>query len=263
MISVGVDVGRLGLMVAVGQPKATAEYIQATSRVGREARAPGIVFSVYYWARPRDLSHYERFEHYHATFYRQVEALSVTPFAPRAIDRGLTALLVALVRQAQLEWNSNEKAHDVPTLHKDLDALIAEIVRRAEHVASRDVADDLRKALRRRLDLWKAEQEVPGRLLGYNPDGKATYGLLQAAGNGKWDIWTVPNSLRDTEPTINLIMHEGRDTGAPDFFFGPTIGAGPADGATPNTPSRRVRTDEDLTVEEAADLVAAAVEENL
>src|SRR5947208_6251333 len=33
--------------------------------------------SVLNWVRPRDLSHYERFEHYHATFYRHVEALSV------------------------------------------------------------------------------------------------------------------------------------------------------------------------------------------
>ena len=92
MISVGVDVQRLGLMVVAGQPKTTAEYIQATSRVGRAA--PGLVCTVFNWARPRDLSHYERFEHYHATFYQQVEALSVTPFAPRALDRGLTGVLV-------------------------------------------------------------------------------------------------------------------------------------------------------------------------
>lgn len=96
MISVGIDVPRIGLMVVAGQPKATAEYIQATSRIGRDPRGPGLVLTIYGWARPRDLSHYERFEHYHATFYRFVEALSVTPFAPRARDRGLTALLVSL-----------------------------------------------------------------------------------------------------------------------------------------------------------------------
>ena len=94
MVSVGVDVKRLGLMVVAGQPKSTSEYIQATSRVGRTF--PGLVCTVFNWARPRDLSHYERFEHYHATFYQHVEGLSVTPFAARALDRGLSAVLVAL-----------------------------------------------------------------------------------------------------------------------------------------------------------------------
>ena len=90
-------------MVVAGQPKSTSEYIQATSRVGR--RYPGLVLSVYNWARPRDLSHYETFEHYHRTLYRQVEALSVTPFAPRALDRGLTgcARLAAAAVWARME----------------------------------------------------------------------------------------------------------------------------------------------------------------
>ncbi|MGD9101403.1 MAG: DISARM system helicase DrmA, partial [Anaerolineae bacterium] len=108
MISVGVDVGRLGLMVVASQPKTTAEYIQATSRVGR--RHPGLVCTVYNWARPRDLSHYERFAHYHATFYQHVEALSVTPFSPRALDRGLGAVFVSLVRLLGLELNANDGA---------------------------------------------------------------------------------------------------------------------------------------------------------
>ena len=108
MLSVGVDVNRLGLMAVNGQPKGTAEYIQATSRVGRQY--PGLVCTVLTWARPRDLSHYETFEHYHATFYKHVEAQSVTPFSPRAMDRGLTGALLSLMRLEHDDFNPNPGA---------------------------------------------------------------------------------------------------------------------------------------------------------
>jgi hypothetical protein len=108
MLSVGVDVNRPGLMAVNGQPKGTAEYIQATSRVGRSF--PGLVCTVLTWARPRDLSHYETFEHYHATFYKHVEAQSVTPFSPRAMDRGLTGSMLSLMRLENDAFSPNEGA---------------------------------------------------------------------------------------------------------------------------------------------------------
>ncbi|MDI7269552.1 MAG: helicase-related protein, partial [Myxococcota bacterium] len=156
MVSVGVDVKRLGLMVVCGQPKTTAEYIQATSRVGRSF--PGLVATVCNWARPRDLSHYERFENYHARFYEHVEALSLTPFASRAMDRGLSALLVSLVRLPEGTFNANDRAEVIDPGHPLVARAIERIVERAAAVtASQEVADEVRTMLRARLDSWVHE----------------------------------------------------------------------------------------------------------
>jgi hypothetical protein len=136
MIAVGVDVSRLGVMVVANQPKSTAEYIQATSRVGRAA--PGLVFTVYNWARPRDLSHYERFDAFHASVYRHVEALSVTPFADRAVDRGLTGVLVALVRDLDGGYNGNLRAQDFDRHGPLADHVVRFLQRRSTVAADND-----------------------------------------------------------------------------------------------------------------------------
>ena len=101
MISVGLDILRLGLMVVLGQPKTHAEYIQATSRVGRDDKRPGLVVTLLNMHKPRDRSHYERFRQYHETFYRSVEVPSVTPFSARALDRGFAGAVVGLARHSE------------------------------------------------------------------------------------------------------------------------------------------------------------------
>ncbi|HXR64383.1 MAG TPA: helicase-related protein, partial [Ktedonobacteraceae bacterium] len=212
MISVGVDVKRLGLMVVAGQPKTTAEYIQATSRVGRNY--PGLVCVVYNWARPRDLSHYEQFEHYHATFYKHVEALSVTPFASRALDRGLAALLASFVRLSSSEWNKNTGAGLVTADAPALSAAIAEITRRAAEISTdaevvARVSDDLET-----LKNYWLQEATQRTSLGYKDQKNGiTLGLLKEPKRGKWEPFTCLNSLRDVEPTVHLILDEnGLDT---------------------------------------------------
>lgn len=121
MISVGVDVGRLGIMTVAGQPKTNAEYIQATSRVGRSN--PGLVITVYNPTRSRDRSHYEQFMRYHSALYRYVEATSLTPFADRARDRGLHALYVSLCRYLIPGLLSNESASKYRQINSNVEKI--------------------------------------------------------------------------------------------------------------------------------------------
>jgi hypothetical protein len=220
MISVGVDVPRLGLMVCSGQPKTTSEYIQATSRVGR--KFPGLVVTVYNWARPRDLSHYETFEHYHATFYQHVEALSVTPFSEGATYRGLAALLVALIRLRGVEFNKNELAMRMrtDTTHPFVTDAIAWIVRRAKLVGGNDTARKVEAELKQKVDQWqsRAIRLSGGSRLGY--EGKKdseTVPLLSRPGIETWDEYTCLNSLRDVEPTSLLILDDHNLDDEADF----------------------------------------------
>lgn len=205
MVSVGVDVSRLGLMVVAGQPKTTAEYIQASSRVGRQF--PGLVCTVYNWVRPRDLSHYESFEHYHATFYRHVEGLSITPFAPRAVDRGLTGVLVALIRNLGFELNAEDRAAALSLTHADVQAAIATILDREQAVAPDHArVVDLRVEIEARLKEWLREADVTGRSITYSRPADLKVPLLKKPGAERWDLMTCPNSLREVEPSTPLVL---------------------------------------------------------
>jgi hypothetical protein len=217
MISVGVDVKRLGAMVVAGQPKATAEYIQATSRVGRSF--PGLVLTVFNWSRPRDMSHYETFEHYHSSFYKHVEPLSVTPFSPGALQRGLAGLLVSMVRMRGVEFNSNASASRITTSNPYVQEAIEAIAKRAEQIGLNGTADGdfCRQTLKEKADLWQAEAQntAGGRTLTYRePFGEGsergtTISLLQSPGLEHWEEFTCLNSLREVEPPVKFIISDG------------------------------------------------------
>lgn len=224
MLSVGVDVNRLGVMVVNGQPKGTAEYIQATGRVGRAF--PGLVAAVLTWARPRDLSHYETFEHYHATFYQHVEAQSVTPFSPRAMDRGLTGAMLAVLRNQFEPFSPNPGAGAMTSPSRpEMVSTVESIAERTWEVTEDSAKKNLVEAeLKSRADLWAKEAGVGGRTLVYQKygAGPTAYALLEAPGIRPWSRWTVPMSMREVEPGVNLVMEDDRSLRDPSWRARPT-----------------------------------------
>jgi hypothetical protein len=220
MISVGLDITRVGLMVVLGQPKTSAEYIQATSRVGRDPVRPGLVVTILNVHRPRDRSHYERFATYHESFYRNVEATSVTPFSPRALDRGLAGTLVALARLGHAPMTAPKGATAILQERGRLGFAVAALAERAAAHAplTAAAAAALRDRVRQRadhlLDEWEKiahELHNLGGTLQYQQETGEAQRLLYEFLHP--DLKKLPSrhlkfranrSMRDVEPSVNL-----------------------------------------------------------
>src|ERR1700694_68967 len=230
MISVGLDIVRLGLMVVLGQPKTSAEYIQATSRVGRDALRPGLVVTLLNVHKPRDRSHYERFETYHATFYRSVEATSVTPFSPRALDRALAAALVALCRQGRSEMTPALGANEVLAMRAQMETFAERFAERARnHDVNLDAAraqalrDHVLARCRSLLDDWvniATEFHSKGTKLQYQEEVGGARRLLYdflhpdlPQLNPIQRRFRANRSMRDVEPNVELTVRNLNDWG--------------------------------------------------
>lgn len=214
MISVGLDITRLGLMVVNGQPKTSAEYIQATSRVGRDRARPGLVVTVLNIHKPRDRSHYERFAAHHATFYRSVEATSVTPFSPRALDRGLAGALVSLIRQGHAPMTPAPGAGAVLTEQPRLDFAVEALAARAEGEAE-EYGRTVRDRCRDLLDEWNRiafELHKNNVALQYGTETSGNVNRLLhdfldpelRTMHPRFRKFRAGRSLRDVEPAVNL-----------------------------------------------------------
>lgn len=201
MISVGMDIDRLGLMVVNGQPFGTAEYIQATSRVGR--RDPGLVVVLYNAAKSRDRSHYESFLSYHSTIYSQVEATSVTPFSARARDRALHAVIIILIRSMIPEMRPNAAACKISDYLSEINQIREILVRRVSSIDPNETTS-LEAEFDSFIDRWLSEANLDPDLM-YSKYGAKTGVLItdEIQDDLHGPISTL-RSMRDVDETCGL-----------------------------------------------------------
>lgn len=209
MISVGLDISRLGLMIVQNQPKSAAEYIQATSRVGRDDKRPGLVAVILNMHRARDRAHYEDFEAYHQAFYRAVEATSVTPSASGALDRALGAVFAGLVRHLDPAFAGARGAQSIS----------------ADHPAVQETAAFLEsrfgcaESIQRLIDGWLAIlADRQGEGLNWDTHGNDDGGLLHtplqdlAALRSEFGLFEAGWSMRDVQPGVAIEIEQYLET---------------------------------------------------
>lgn len=195
IVEVGIDIDRLSLMTVVGQPKTTAQYIQATGRVGRSWwERPGLVATIYGPSKPRDRSHFEKFRAYHERLYAQVEPTSVTPFAPPVLDRALHAIIVAYVRQLE---EQDIPPRPIPT---ELITKVHDLLRARVKAIDPEELERFETTFARRAEQWERWDYSD-----WTKDGDSDdYALLRYAGayadlEEQQLSWAVPTSLRNVD----------------------------------------------------------------
>src|SRR5438876_8767441 len=105
MVSHGVDIDRLNVMIFYGMPRQNAEYIQASSRVGRSH--VGLVIACLHPARERDQSHYAYFIKFHEFLGQLVEPVAINRWAKFSLDRTLPGLFMGVLLQLLANRTAN------------------------------------------------------------------------------------------------------------------------------------------------------------
>jgi len=212
MISVGVDINRWGVMPVMGQPLSTSEYIQATSRVGRQY--PGLAIIIFNHAKSRDRSHYEAFKSHHLALYRQVEATSVTPFSPRARDKALHAVLISLLTILYKEYRNYTYA--IVELKEKAEYIKNQILKRVSDISDSDMErDETEKDLNDLIAHWYNSAIDNELMPKYSEKGtKNFFPLIKNAGNFKNNSdenttnksWPTMRSFRDVDTESQLYI---------------------------------------------------------
>jgi len=195
IIEVGVDIQRLSLLMVIGQPKSTSQYIQITGRVGRNwQERPGLIVTLYGASKPRDRSHFEKFQSYHQRLYAEVEPVSVTPFALPVLKRALHATMLSYIRQV-----GDQSLSPTPFPSILFDSTSTHLIKRAEDIDPEEL-ESLTRQLAQRQAEWKAWEPA---------DWSTNFDMTNNAlfrRAGTWvsaeiarSTWSVPMSMRDVD----------------------------------------------------------------
>jgi hypothetical protein len=208
MISHGVDVARLNVMVFQGMPKSMAEYIQASSRVGRSLL--GAVFMIFNPIRERDRSHFRYHDKFHEYIDRMVEPVAINRWSRYAARKTLPGVLMAEILQTgnRAYWDAGgapRHLHDLSRMQQalrppasggvdavQLDALLAALEQ--SYLTDWDGASELRGELRDRVETAVSSIRAAGAAAGAASGRRATY---RATGDYLGLEYDAMASLRD------------------------------------------------------------------
>jgi hypothetical protein len=196
MFSVGIDIKRLNVMLMNGQPRNVAEYIQASSRVGRDEK--GIVFNLLDPNRSREKSYFENYVSFNNAYYKYVEPLSVTPYTEIALDKVLNSVLICYVR--------HKRGYFEDKAAKDFDGNIDELKSfLSKRITNQNQLAYAFKKLEKMVDEW--EQKKQGLDLKYKGSDNKNHNLIQKITD--LDEWSLMQSMReiDTNSLIKIFTN--------------------------------------------------------
>lgn len=189
MISHGVDVSRLNVMVFNGMPKSMAEYIQASSRVGRSFL--GVVFMIFNPVRERDRSHFRYHAKFHDYLDRMVEPVAINRWSRYAARKTIPGVLMGEILQSvnRAYWDTGRAPrhlHDLTQMQQALrppdagglsEAQASALLDALEqaYLADWDGARELDEELRDRVDTAVSSIRAAGAAAGAAVGRRPTY----------------------------------------------------------------------------------------
>lgn len=197
MLSVGIDISRLNIMLMNGQPRNIAEYIQASSRVGREKE--GLVINLMDPNKAREKSLFENYVSVNSAYYQYVEPLSVTPYTEIALEKMLKSLLITHVRHLQ-DRAANGAAANYNS--GDMEEVKELLLKRIKDPSQKAYAEELLLELN---DKWVMKaREI--RQLQYKNNRDRSKGLIDPPEKFNSD-WNLMESMRevDTSSVIRVL----------------------------------------------------------